>query len=211
MSLPRSRTPRHNNNNQHYHSPSPSAFRPSPPVSDDLPRPADKRTRLPPPQYHNNPKSHHPKGHTHTSSTILPAHPITTSSPTSKMGQPPQPTSVGSEQPYYFIPNMQSFDPSREAEWQSQPWMMATIIEDDDLTFGGKSLSTWYEEDRRRCSLGDDDGENGRPAEFVEEEERRGRQRDRPRYEKASHSHHKHHHHHHHKTSSKANTGEQKH
>lgn len=129
------------------------------------------------------------------------------------MGQPPQPP-VGTEQPYYFIPNMQSFDSSREAEeWQSQqPWMMATIIEDDDLCFGGKPLSTWYEEDRRRCSFGDDEEESGRPAEFAEEEERRGRQRDRPEYENVSHSSHKHHqsHQHHHK-SAKKSSRDQKH
>lgn len=37
-------------------------------------------------------------------------------------------------------------------------------IDDDDLMFGGKSLSAWYEEERRR-------------ARRHSEEERRGRQR----------------------------------
>jgi hypothetical protein len=50
-----------------------------------------------------------------------------------------------------------------------------TIIEDEDLTFGGKSLSAWYEEDRRRFSHSD------------EEEERRGRERVRRQYPEKKH------------------------
>lgn len=42
--------------------------------------------------------------------------------------------------------------------------MEPIIIDDDDLMFGGKSLSAWYEEERKSLST---------PA----EEERRGRQR----------------------------------
>ncbi|KAF3765781.1 hypothetical protein M406DRAFT_225043, partial [Cryphonectria parasitica EP155] len=55
-------------------------------------------------------------------------------------------------------------------------------IEDDDLTFGGKSLSTWYEEDRRRYS-----------DESFDVPDERGRSRTRA-YEMAapsSHGHHK--------------------
>lgn len=47
---------------------------------------------------------------------------------------------------------------------QSYGWMQPIEIEDDDLMFGGKSLSAWYEEERQA------------PAAPVEEE-RRGRQR----------------------------------
>lgn len=60
--------------------------------------------------------------------------------------------------------------------------MIATVIEDDDLTFGGKPLSAWYEEDRRRLSNSGKD-----------EEERRGRQRERARID--SHHYHQHQHH----------------
>lgn len=88
------------------------------------------------------------------------------------MGQPPQ-NSQG-DQPYYSLTTMQVLDPAQELDLQSQPWMMATMIEDDDLMFGGKPLSTWYEEDRRRYSLGE---ESAPSPGFEEEEERRGRQR----------------------------------
>jgi hypothetical protein len=56
---------------------------------------------------------------------------------------------------YYYVP--------ADAESQGYEWMVSTVIEDDDLTFGGKSLSAWYEEDRQKVSF--------------PEEERRGRQR----------------------------------
>jgi hypothetical protein len=70
------------------------------------------------------------------------------------------------EAPYYLVPNLRALDPTaREIELGSHSWIQATIIEDDDLMFGGKSLSSWYEEERRRLS-----GE-------ADEEERRGRQR----------------------------------
>ncbi|KAM0282041.1 hypothetical protein ACHAQH_003247 [Verticillium albo-atrum] len=52
-------------------------------------------------------------------------------------------------------------------------WIQVTEIDDDDLQFGGKSLSEWYEEERRRQSHG-----------CSSDEEERGRQRVR-----------KHHHH----------------
>lgn len=73
---------------------------------------------------------------------------------------------------------------------QEPAWLMATPIDDDDLTFGGKSLSTWYEEDRRRFSLGD---ESSRTMESDEEEVSRGRQRVRAHYDapSTSHRHHK--------------------
>lgn len=48
-------------------------------------------------------------------------------------------------------------------------WIEPISIDDDDLTFGGKPLSTWYEEERQRLSSGSG----------SDEEERRGRQRHR--------------------------------
>ncbi|KAH7149070.1 hypothetical protein B0J13DRAFT_620972 [Dactylonectria estremocensis] len=56
-----------------------------------------------------------------------------------------------SQSHYYYDPN-------------AYTWVQPTIIEDDDLTFGGKSLSTWYEEERRRLSSGSgsEDGEERR-------------------------------------------------
>jgi hypothetical protein len=58
-----------------------------------------------------------------------------------------------------------------EIDLASQPWMMATIIDDDDLMFGGKPLCAWYEEDRRMLSSAMD----------VDDEEPRGRPRERSR------------------------------
>jgi hypothetical protein len=46
-------------------------------------------------------------------------------------------------------------------------WIEPITIDDDDLTFGGKPLSTLYEEERQRLSSGSS----------SDEEERRGRQR----------------------------------
>lgn len=72
------------------------------------------------------------------------------------------PSATSAEQPYYLVPNLQALDPTvREVDLDAHAWMMPTIIEDEDLTFGGKSLSAWHEEDRRQ----------------VGEEERRGRAR----------------------------------
>ena len=131
------------------------------------------------------------------------------------MGQMPQSTHA-SEQPVYYFPEGLEMGSEQELNLQATyPWMMATMIEDDDLQFGGKPLSTWYEEDRRRYSLGEDSAPS---TGFAEEEERRGRQRvgishgsasqqtvaantasqDRPHYHKPSH------HTHHHKKSAKS-------
>ncbi|CAH0048459.1 unnamed protein product [Clonostachys solani] len=80
------------------------------------------------------------------------------------------------ETAYYLVPNLQALDPSAtELDASSTTWVQPTIIEDDDLTFGGKSLSAWYEEDRRRFSHSD------------EEEERRGRERVRRQYPEKKH------------------------
>ncbi|KAM5352795.1 hypothetical protein ACJ41O_005517 [Fusarium nematophilum] len=78
---------------------------------------------------------------------------------------------------YYLVPNLQAIDPSaREVDPSAYTWVQPTIIEDEDLTFGGKALSTWYEEERRRLSSGSD-------------EERRGRERVRRNYHRSSKSH----------------------
>jgi hypothetical protein len=53
-------------------------------------------------------------------------------------------------------------------------WVQPTIIDDADLTFGGKPLCAWYEEERRRLSNG---------------EERRGRERVRRQYDGSSKPH----------------------
>lgn len=77
----------------------------------------------------------------------------------------------------------------------TQPtWMTVIPIEDDDLTFGGKPLSDWYEEDRRRYSP--------ETEAVMPEQEARGRTRKRT-CEPAPAHHHGGHHKHHHKKSDK--------
>ncbi|KAI0484548.1 hypothetical protein GGR56DRAFT_669096 [Xylariaceae sp. FL0804] len=61
---------------------------------------------------------------------------------------------------YYYIPNVDM----PEHELHGHGWMEPIVIDDDDLMFGGKSLSEWYEEERQTLD-------------FPVEEERRGRQR----------------------------------
>ncbi|KAK4209817.1 hypothetical protein QBC37DRAFT_293788 [Rhypophila decipiens] len=92
----------------------------------------------------------------------------------------------GASQAYMTMPNLYMAESTdSEIDLDSASWMVTTVIEDDDLMFGGKPLSAWYEEDRRRLSTGDE-----------EEEEPRGRQRERVRVETVTHHHHYHHHHH---------------
>ncbi|KAK2592633.1 hypothetical protein QQS21_009660 [Conoideocrella luteorostrata] len=93
-----------------------------------------------------------------------------------------------SETTYYLVPNLRALDTSaREVDRDSHTWVQPIDIDDEDLMFGGKSLSTWYEEDRRRLSSGgSDDGRN----EHSQDEERRGRERVR-RHHGASKSHRK--------------------
>ncbi|RYP75337.1 hypothetical protein DL771_002433 [Monosporascus sp. 5C6A] len=66
----------------------------------------------------------------------------------------------GDDTPYYFVPDADE----QAAKVQGYGWMQPIIIDDDDLMFGGKSLSAWYEEERQSLSI-------------SAEEERRGRQR----------------------------------
>ncbi len=90
-------------------------------------------------------------------------------------------------QPCILVSDLSVLDPAAdEMDSASNPWMMATVIEDDDLMFGGKPLCAWYEEDRRRLSL------------TIDEEETRGRQRERARADSHHHHHKAHHQHHHH-------------
>ncbi|KAI0171730.1 hypothetical protein GGR52DRAFT_572894 [Hypoxylon sp. FL1284] len=94
----------------------------------------------------------------------------------------------GEDALHYYLPDSNA----RETELQKQGWSEPIVIDDDDLMFGGKSLSAWYEEERKTVS-------------FPVEEERRGRQRVRQHH---SHSHHHHHHHHHrHHTNTAPTTG----
>ncbi|XDG02737.1 hypothetical protein ABKA04_002352 [Annulohypoxylon sp. FPYF3050] len=61
----------------------------------------------------------------------------------------------------YYLPDTNA----QGIEFQKQGWLEPIVIDDDDLMFGGKSLSAWYEEGRKSVSF---------PA---AEEEQRGRQR----------------------------------
>lgn len=91
---------------------------------------------------------------------------------------------MSSETVYYPEPNLRDLDPSAaEMEVDALVWVRPTLIDDDDLTFGGKSLSAWYEEERRRLSSGSMAEGRGRSDddEAEEEEERRGRERTRKR------------------------------
>jgi len=82
---------------------------------------------------------------------------------------------------YYIIPNLQAMDPSaHEIDFNSQAWIQPIIIEDEDLMFGGKALSEWYEEDRSRLSsVGSSSGSDDGNQSPEEEEEHRGRERTR--------------------------------
>jgi hypothetical protein len=66
----------------------------------------------------------------------------------------------------YFLSYLQGLDPCiQEAGPNAYIWVQPTI-EDDDIIFDGKALSTWYEEERHRRIRSSDD-----------REERRGRKR----------------------------------
>ena len=166
------------------------------PRSHNLPTPPQFSTRHHPARQHPRP---HREQHTkeqeprYQPDTHRCAPPQTTSRsrpPLPKMSSPQSSPRDGASpgSPYLLVPNLHVPDPSvREIDLDNHPWMEATVIEDDDLMFGGKPLSTWYEEERRRQSLGSDD-----------EEERRGRRRERSMACHDAHTHHHHHHHQHH-------------
>ncbi|KAF7556763.1 hypothetical protein G7046_g6205 [Stylonectria norvegica] len=67
---------------------------------------------------------------------------------------------------------------NRDVDISAYTWVQPTVIEDDDLMFGGKALSTWYEEERSRLSSGSESGE-----------ERRGRERVRKHHSRSGKSH----------------------
>ncbi|KAL2150403.1 hypothetical protein VTH82DRAFT_6966 [Thermothelomyces myriococcoides] len=73
--------------------------------------------------------------------------------------------------PRMAVQNLYIPDPSvDEIDLSINPsWMVATVIDDDDLMFGGKPLCAWYEEDRRRfgCATFDEEETRGRPRERV--------------------------------------------
>lgn len=68
----------------------------------------------------------------------------------------------------YLVPNLRALDPAaREVDLATHTsWVQPTVIEDEDLTFGGKALSALYEEERRRLS-----------GESTADQEQRGRKR----------------------------------
>jgi hypothetical protein len=89
--------------------------------------------------------------------------------------------------PHAVAHNLYASDPTAdEMDLANHSWMVATVIEDDDLMFGGKPLCAWYEEDRRRLSSSTD------------EEETRGRQRERAHSDSQHHqkAHHEYQHQH---------------
>ncbi|KAH7147048.1 hypothetical protein B0J13DRAFT_419792, partial [Dactylonectria estremocensis] len=58
---------------------------------------------------------------------------------------------------------LQALDPSvPEVDLDAYTWVQSTAIEDDEVMFDGKALSTWYEEERRHLSSGSEDGEKSR-------------------------------------------------
>lgn len=77
----------------------------------------------------------------------------------------------------YFV--LSDVDP-RDINLQPSQWQYATVIDDVDITFGGKPLSALYEEDRMRLSSASN-------ASSDDEEEHRGRQRVRQSYSSNSH------------------------
>lgn len=81
-------------------------------------------------------------------------------------------TTTSSSSRHHSHKDASSYYVSTETHTQEYGWMVPTVIEDDDLMFGGKSLSAWHEEGRQVIS--------------SPEEEKRGRQRVSPRLD-ASH------------------------
>ncbi|KAH6957593.1 hypothetical protein BKA56DRAFT_602106 [Ilyonectria sp. MPI-CAGE-AT-0026] len=58
---------------------------------------------------------------------------------------PPEP-----EATCYLLPGLQALDSSApEVDLDAYTWVQPTAIEDNEVMFDGKALSTWYEEERR--------------------------------------------------------------
>ncbi|EFZ01937.1 hypothetical protein MAA_03166 [Metarhizium robertsii ARSEF 23] len=54
---------------------------------------------------------------------------------------------------YYFIPDLCAIDPlAPEVDPDTHTWVRAIQIDDTDLMFEGKSLSSWFEDDRSHRS-----------------------------------------------------------
>ncbi|KAH8653912.1 hypothetical protein BGZ61DRAFT_374032 [Ilyonectria robusta] len=71
---------------------------------------------------------------------------------------PPEP-----EATCYLLPGLQALDPSApEVDLDAYTWVQPTAIEDNEVMFDGKALSTWYEEERRRLSSGGEDSKKSR-------------------------------------------------
>ncbi|KOS20122.1 hypothetical protein ESCO_006309 [Escovopsis weberi] len=88
-------------------------------------------------------------------------------------------------------PRLLAFDPAASdlsiASYQHD-WIQPVIaidIEDEDLMFGGKTLSAWYEEDRSRLS----GSGGGSGARDEQQQQRRGRARQRRQSLKKSKEH----------------------
>lgn len=83
---------------------------------------------------------------------------------------------------YYLVPNLRAVDSgAREVDLDAHSWVRPIVIEDEDLMFGGKSLSAWYEEERQRQSSGGSVA-GGNSSDEEQHEERRGRERVRRHY-----------------------------
>lgn len=83
-------------------------------------------------------------------------------------------SSSSSPSQYFFLSDLQALDPTAdELDPGSTSWVEPTVIDDDDLTFGGKSLSAWHEEEGRRLS-GEADRDDRRGRERVRRQGQRG-------------------------------------
>lgn len=75
---------------------------------------------------------------------------------------PPNDMLSSSELIYYSIANLQALDPSvPRVDLNAYAWIQVTVIDDTDLTYRGKSLSAWFEEERRRYRGGGSDSDSG--------------------------------------------------
>jgi hypothetical protein len=88
--------------------------------------------------------------------------------------QSPSDRDASISQSYFLVPGYT--ETTVEVNLGNRSWMAATVIEDDDLMFGGKPLCTWYEEERREEMERQSHGGH-------HEEQTRGRTRERPRTE----------------------------
>ncbi|KAI3329753.1 hypothetical protein F4824DRAFT_505830 [Ustulina deusta] len=144
------------------------------------------------PHHHSGTRSPHSPAAHHSPKTL---HKPSKSSPSSQNHHGPSPLkmvtttapvhSPPDDAQYYYLPDVEVPD----EQHSSHAWMEPIVIDDEDLMFGGKSLSAWYEEERQSLGYPIDE----------ENEERRGRQRMRQQHHhQHHHQHHQHHEHRHH-------------